>query len=190
MADNLLSIVLIAVALSMDALAVSITCGIAIHRLKLRHALLIALWFGGFQALMPLFGWWSGRQARGLIQAFDHWVAFGLLSFIGMKMILDARRPHAENPANPLRLTTLFFLAVSTSIDALAIGITLSLLEISILLPVVLIGTVAFGFSLAGTYIGNIFGHLFEKKLEIAGGLVLIAIGVKILLEHLLLFPH
>lgn len=182
---NLLSIFMIALALAMDAFAVSISSGITLIKVSIRQALVIAAFFSGFQALMPVIGWWLGLQVLDLIRAVDHWIVFGLLAFIGGKMIHDARRGEDQSPANPLKITTLLLLAVSTSIDALAAGITFSLLEISILSPVIIIGTVTFSLSFAGCFIGGWFGHIFEKKLEIIGGLILIGLGIKILLEHL-----
>lgn len=180
-----LSIVLIAVALSMDAFAVSVSSGIAIQRLKIRHALLIASFFGAFQAFMPVLGWLAGKWAKRLIESIDHWIAFGLLLLVGIKMIHEARQ---NNPStfNPLKIHILFLLAISTSIDALAVGITLSFIEVRLIQPVLVIGLVTFTLSFLGTYIGNFFGHIFEKKLEIIGGLILILIGVNILISHLL----
>jgi putative Mn2+ efflux pump MntP len=180
-----LSILFIALALSMDAFAVSITSGIAIKKLHVRHALLIATFFGAFQAIMPVFGWLGGNTFRSAIEAVDHWVAFGLLALVGIKMIWEAVTIEEKEYEDTLRIRILFILAIATSIDAFAIGITLSVVGVSIMNPVIVIGLVTFGMSFVGVYIGDMFGHLFEKKIEIAGGLLLIGIGVKIVVEHL-----
>ncbi|HPR82900.1 MAG TPA: zinc transporter ZupT [Pontiellaceae bacterium] len=184
----LLSILLIALGLAMDAFAVSITSGITIKNLKVRHALLVGATFGIFQALMPVLGWALGQWAHRFIAAVDYWVAFGLLLFVGGHMILQAMQPDEEDakPKNPLHLPTLLTLAVATSIDAFAIGISLSMLRVSILQPVLVIGLVTFALSFAGVYFGRLFGHLNEKKMEVFGGLVLIGLGVKMLVERLI----
>ena len=183
---SLLSTLLIALGLSMDAFAVSITSGIAIKKMRLRHAMLIAGFFGSFQAIMPLLGWSLGLTIKAYVEAFDHWLAFITLTAIGCKMIYEATRfEEEEKVSNPLEIYVLFILAIATSIDALAVGFTMSFLNVSIMLPVIIIGTVTFLLSFAGTYIGNTWNHLFETKIEIAGGVILIAIGFKILLQHL-----
>ena len=183
----MLSILLIALGLAMDAFAVSITSGISIKNLKARHALLVGAAFGLFQAVMPLLGWWLGQWAYQWISAVDYWIAFGLLLFVGGHMIITAMQPEDENgPKNPLHLPTLLTLAVATSIDAFAIGISLSMLRVAILTPALIIGLVAFALSVAGVYLGHLFGHFNEKKMEVAGGLVLIGLGIKILVEHLI----
>lgn len=175
----------IALGLAMDAFAVSVTSGVTIKHLRVRHAMLIAFFFGAFQAIMPFLGWLGGRWARNYIGAYDHWIAFLLLVAIGGKMIWETRiQKTEENAPDPLRISILFLLAIATSIDALAVGVTFSFLDVSIIGPVAIIGAVTFVLSFAGTYIGDIFGHLFEDKLEIAGGVILIGIGTKILLEH------
>lgn len=171
----------------MDAFAVSITSGISIKTLKARHALLIAAAFGIFQAGMPLLGWLIGRWAYNWLSAFDYWIAFGLLLFIGGHMILEALQPDdEENPKDPLQVRTLLTLSVATSIDAFAIGISLSMLQVAILTPVLLIGVVTFILSVAGVYIGRWVGHFNEQKMEVAGGLVLIGLGSKMLIDHLM----
>ncbi len=184
----ILSILLIALGLAMDAFAVSITSGITIKNLRARHALLVAAAFGIFQAAMPVLGWWLGRWAYRWISVVDYWVAFGLLLIVGGHMILTALQPEDEEagPKNPLHLPTLLTLAVATSIDAFAIGISLSMLRVSIVMPVLMIGLVTFALSFAGVYFGRLFGHLNERKMEVAGGLVLIGLGTKMLIEHLL----
>ena len=183
----ILSILLIALGLAMDAFAVSITSGITIKNLKARHALLIAAAFGIFQAAMPVLGWALGQWTYRFISAVDYWIAFGLLLFVGGHMILAAMQPEEEDgPKNPLHLPTLLMLALATSIDAFAIGISLSMLRVSLVLPVLIIGLVTFALSFAGVYFGRLFGHFNEKKMEVSGGLVLIGIGTKMLLDHLI----
>ncbi len=184
---SIVEIVITAFALAMDAFAVSIASGITIHNLRLKHAVTIAVWFGLFQAVMPLLGWMLGGQVVKYIQGCDHWLAFGLLTFIGAKMIYEAFKiEEVEKKTNPLDLYVLFILSVATSIDAFAVGLSLAVLCVSILLPVIVIGVITFFMSLAGVYIGDKSGHFFEKKIEIVAGIVLIAIGLKILLQDLL----
>jgi ZIP family zinc transporter len=183
----ILSILLIALGLAMDAFAVSITSGITIKNLKKRHALLVGATFGVFQAVMPVLGWLLGQWAYKWISAVDYWIAFGLLLFVGGHMIIQSMQPEEEDgPKNPLHLPTLLTLAVATSIDAFAIGISLSMLRVSIFQPVLIIGLVTFALSFAGVYFGRLFGHFNEKKMEVAGGLVLIGLGTKMLLDHLI----
>jgi manganese efflux pump family protein len=186
---QIFQIVLIAVGLAADSFAVSVSSGAIIEKLRLRHAMRIALFFGFFQGLMPWIGWRIGMVASNFIRSFDHWLAFGILCFIGGKMVYESGRlkEEVEVAANPLNLYVLFSLAIATSIDALAVGVTFSFLSIAIIEPVLIIGAVTFLFSFTGTYIGEYFGHLFEDKIELAGGLILIAIGCKILIEHTLL---
>lgn len=183
---NLVTIILIALGLAMDAFAVSVASGFSAKRLHLRHALRMAAAFGIFQALMPVAGWLAGTGLRSFMTGIDHWVAFGLLSAIGGKMISESTKlDDSEKSSNPFASPTLFVLAVATSIDAFAVGISLSMIGIAIAAPAAIIGAVTFALSLGGTYIGERFGHLFERKLELIGGLILIGIGVKILVEHL-----
>jgi manganese efflux pump family protein len=183
---DLLSILLLAVGLAMDAFSVSITRGLSV-RCDIKHALLIALFFGGFQALMPVLGWASGRELAHFMEAWAPWVAFILLFLIGAKMIYESfRHPEEEDTCKILSLRELLFLSVATSIDAFAVGITFAFLNISLLQPIIIIGVVTFVLSLVGVYIGKQVGHLFESKMEILGGIILIGIGFKILLEHLL----
>jgi ZIP family zinc transporter len=188
----ILSILLIALGLAMDAFAVSITSGITIKKLKMRQALLIGAAFGIFQAAMPVLGWALGQWAHRFISAVDYWIAFGLLLFVGGHMIIQSMQPDDEEagPKNPLHLPTLLTLALATSIDAFAIGVSLSMLRVSIVLPVLMIGLVTFALSFAGVYFGRLFGHLNEKKMEIFGGLVLIGLGTKMLLDHLIETPE
>lgn len=183
-----LSVFLIALGLAMDAFAVSITSGITIKNLQARHALLVGAVFGIFQAVMPVLGWAAGQWAHRFISAVDYWIAFGLLLFVGGHMIIQALQPEDEEagPKNPLHLPTLLTLAVATSMDAFAIGISLSMLRVPILQPVLIIGLVTFTLSFAGVYFGRLFGHLNEKKMEVFGGLVLIGLGTKMLIGHLI----
>ncbi|MBW1854764.1 MAG: manganese efflux pump MntP family protein [Thermodesulfobacteriota bacterium] len=183
---DIVSIVIIAVGLAMDAFAVSITSGITIKRLHINHALKIALFFGLFQAFMPIIGWLAGLSLRDYISAIDHWIAFGLLSFIGCKMIYESITVQSnKKEINPLNVYVLLVLSVATSIDALAVGISFAFLKVSIVTPVIIIGTVTFLLSYLGVYIGDRIGHFFENKIEIAGGILLIGIGIKILVEGL-----
>lgn len=178
----------IAVGLSMDAFAVAVCKGLAMKRINYRHALTIALFFGGFQALMPLIGWALGRRFEVYITRIDHWIAFGLLGAIGARMIWEALRGEEACPAGQtdrLDIWQLTLLAVATSIDALAVGITFAFLGADIALSISLIGATTFLLSLAGVIIGHRFGARFKKKAEVAGGIILIAIGLKILIEHL-----
>ena len=183
---DMLSIVIIAVGLAMDAFAVSVTSGITIKRLHINHALRIALFFGLFQAIMPIIGWLAGLSLRDYISAVDHWIAFGLLSFIGCKMIYESVTVQSsEKEIDPLNVYVLLVLSVATSIDALAVGVSFAFLKVSIVTPVIIIGTITFMLSYLGVYIGDRIGHFFESKIEIAGGLLLIGIGIKIVIEHL-----
>lgn len=181
---------LIAVGLSMDAFAVSVCKGLCMKRLNIKQALVIALFFGGFQALMPLVGWALGTSFESYITPIDHWIAFGLLGFIGGKMLWDAFRENVEEelscPAtSKLDMRELLMLAIATSIDALAVGITFAFLRVDIVLSVGLIGATTFVLALVGVVVGHRFGTRYEKTATIAGGVVLILIGTKILLEHL-----
>jgi len=183
-----ITILVIALGLAMDAFTVSITSGMAIRQLKLQQALRIGLFFGSFQAVMPLIGWMLGLSVRDLIADFDHWIAFALLVFVGGKMIRESLCERAgDSECNPLDSLTLHLLAVATSIDALAIGLTLSFLQVAIILPVIVIGLVTFSLSFLGVFAGNRFTRIgnFGPRLEMLGGLILIGIGVKIVLEHL-----
>lgn len=183
---DIITILLIALGLSMDAFAVAIAFGLSMQVLHIRYALRIALFFGAFQALMPIIGYLTGLSVRGFLAGFDHWIAFVLLGFIGAKMIYESFALEADEKAmNPQDLILLFTLALATSIDALAVGISLSFLKIEILYPAVIIGGITFGMSFLGVIIGKRLGHLFEKKIEILGGLILIGIGCKILFSHL-----
>ena len=184
---NLLTILFIAVGLAMDAFAVSIANGLVLKKEKLLTAFKLGLFFGGFQALMPILGWYGGSSFRDIIAGYDHWLAFGLLVFIGGKMIYESfKLKELEESPKALTYTVLLILAVATSIDALAVGLSFAFLSISIVTPVIIIGLVSFVLSFIGVFIGNKLGHFFERKIEIIGGLILIGIGVKTLVEHLI----
>jgi putative Mn2+ efflux pump MntP len=175
----------IALALAMDAFAVSVASGVALKRIRIRHALTIAGFFGAFQAIMPLLGWLGGLTFKNMVSGFDHWLAFGLLSFIGCKMIYESFKIESvEKKTNPLDIYVLFVLSVATSLDALATGFSFALLGVSIVTPAIVIGLVTFATSFAGVFIGEKSGHFFEKRIEIVGGLILIGIGVRILMSH------
>ena len=180
---------LIGVGLSMDAFAVSICKGLGMSRLNMRQAVVISLFFGGFQALMPLVGWALGSQLADLITPIDHWIAFALLAFVGGKMLWDAFHEDdgedGEAKDAKLDLKELLMLAIATSIDALAVGITFAFLQVAIVPSVIIIGVTTFVLSFVGVAVGHFFGARFEKPATIAGGVVLILIGAKILLEHL-----
>jgi putative Mn2+ efflux pump MntP len=181
-----LTILFIAVGLAMDAFAVSITCGVSMVKLRVRSALRIALAFGGFQALMPVMGYLAGLSIRAFMESVDHWIAFSLLVFIGCKMIYESFSMDAdEKKRDADDALTLLGLSIATSIDALAVGFSLSLLKVDIIAPALIIGAVTFLISFAGTYIGTRVGHLFERKVEVLGGLILIGIGIKILIQHM-----
>jgi len=177
----------------MDAFAVAIASGATMKRLHLPDALKMGLFFGGFQALMPVLGWGAGLSMRSFISGWDHWIAFGLLLGVGGKMLYEAFQMKEEEECGgpktcPFDTGTLTVLAIATSIDALAVGLTFSLLALSIIGPVLVIGLVTFFMSVAGVKIGSAGGHFFEHKMEAAGGIILIVIGLKILLGHLGLF--
>ena len=180
---------LLAVGLSMDAFAVSVCKGLSMQKAGIREGCVCGAWFGGFQALMPLIGFFLGTLFADAIVTFDHWVAFGLLAIIGVNMLKEAfgKEEACETCGNDdLSVKKMFVMAVATSIDALAVGISLAMAgDVNIWAAIVLIGVVTFSLSAAGVKIGNVFGSRFEKKAQIAGGVILILLGLKILLEHL-----
>ncbi len=187
---SLFELFLIAVGLSMDAFAVAICKGLGMSRLNVRQALVIAAFFGGFQALMPTIGWLLGAQFASLVTPVDHWIAFILLAIIGGKMVIEAVRSDEDDAASQvldqaLDLRELLMLAIATSIDALAVGVTFAFLSVNIASAASFIGVVTFVLSFAGVAIGLFFGARWEKPSNIVGGVVLILIGLKILLEHL-----
>lgn len=183
---NFWELFIIAVGLSMDAFAVSICKGLATRGVTVRHMCIAGLWFGGFQALMPLLGFLLGSAFYMYITAFDHWIAFVLLAFIGGKMIRESReKEEIFDTDSSFGFITMLVMAVATSIDALAVGITFAFLQVNIWLAIGLIGVTTFVFSAAGVRIGSIFGTKWKSGAELAGGVILILIGLKILLEHL-----
>lgn len=184
---GLITIIIIALALAMDAFAVSIVSGTTYRQLEVKHAFRMALFFGGFQAFMPLVGSLAGLTIRDYIAEYDHWVAFGLLAAVGGKMIYESLKmaPPGKN-SNPANMVVLLLLSIATSIDALAVGITLSFLQVSIAVAVTIIGLITFILSYLGVCIGKKVGHFFEGQIEAIGGIVLIGLGIKILIEHLI----
>lgn len=183
-------IFMIGVGLSMDAFAVAICKGLNMRKLDKAQTLVIALFFGGFQALMPFVGWLLGKQFEAYITSFDHWIAFVLLVFIGGKMIWDVFKGDDKDEScceegARLNIKELFMLAIATSIDALAVGISFAFLQVNIVSAITLIGCTTFVISAAGVFIGHKFGNKYEDKASLAGGIILILIGLKILLEHL-----
>ena len=183
----MIQILLIALSLAMDAFAVSVSTGIAVPGFGPREAARIGAWCGFFQFAMPLAGWFLGSSVRGYIEAVDHWIAFGLLALIGGGMVREALSGGEEEAVTDLSVRRLFFLALATSIDALAVGITLAFdSSVNILLSAAVIGIVAFLMAMVGGLLGRRLGELFQKRATLLGGLVLVGIGLKILLEHLL----
>lgn len=179
---GLIELFLIAVGLSMDAFAVSVCKGLAMPKCTFKKAAIVGLWFGGFQALMPAIGYVLGAQFQETIASIDHWIAFVLLALIGGNMIHEALDNDEEEADASLDVKTMFLLAVATSIDALAIGITFAFLKVNIIPAVCFIGIVTFIISFAGVKIGNVFGARYKNKAEIVGGVILILLGLKILL--------
>lgn len=186
---GVIDFLLIGIGLSMDAFAVAVCKGLAMPKLNMKQALVIALFFGGFQALMPTIGWLAGTQFAGFVSSVSHWIAFVLLAFIGAKMLWDVFRGDEEEQAEEkefrLDVKELFLLAVATSIDALAVGISFAFLQVDIVSSASIIGATTFVISLVGVAVGHAFGSRYERPSQVIGGLVLIGIGVKILLEGL-----
>ena len=182
---GLLELFILAVGLSMDAFAVSVCKGLAMPKISVKKAVIVGIWFGGFQALMPALGYLLGSQFKDSITAVDHWIAFILLGIIGGNMIRGACSGECEKENDSLDIKTMFLLAVATSIDALAVGITFAFLKVNIVAAVSFIGATTFIISAAGVKIGNIFGTKYKAKAELAGGVILILLGLKILLELL-----
>lgn len=182
---TLVELLLLAVGLSMDAFAVSICKGLSVRHVAPKHMLLCGAYFGGFQALMPLIGYLLGVRFQAMIQQVDHWVAFVLLAIIGLNMIREALGPEEDALDDSFRFKTMLLLAVATSIDALAVGVTLAFLNVRILPAVSLIGVTTFVLSMLGVKLGGIFGMKWKKRAELAGGAILVLIGLKILIEHL-----
>ena len=180
-------LLLLAIGVSMDAVAVSVCKGLSMSRSGLKESAICGAWFGGFQALMPLIGFFLGTLFAEAIEAFDHWIAFGLLAIIGANMLKEAFSKEEEGCCGcDLSFKTMLVMAIATSIDALAVGISLAMAgNVNIWLAILLIGFTTFSFSGLGVKIGNVFGSRFEQKAQIAGGVILILLGLKILLEHL-----
>lgn len=201
---SFIEILLIGIGLSMDAFSVSICKGLTTKKFSWKMALTCGLWFGLFQALMPLIGFFLGSQFEAYITSVDHWIAFGLLFLIGANMIREALskkesaschcegEPRSNPPVDdhPLSFKTMLLLAIATSIDALAVGISFACIQVKIWSSVLIIGVTTFLFSVIGVKIGNVFGSKFEKSASIIGGIILILIGLKILLEHLGIFSY
>ncbi len=180
---SLFELFLTAVALSMDAFAVSICKGLSVRTLKPTHSLCVGTYFGGFQALMPLIGYFLGSQFERFITSVDHWIAFILLGIIGINMIKEAKE--CEEMDDSFSFKTMLTLAVATSIDALAVGVMFAIMKVNIVPAVIFIGVTTFSLSVVGIRVGNVFGARFKSKAEIAGGVILICMGIKILIEHL-----
>lgn len=188
--EYLVEFLLLGVGLAMDAFAVSICKGLAMRKVNKKQAVVIALFFGGFQAIMPIVGWFLCKGFQNYIEAFDHWIAFALLAFIGMKMIIETLSEKEEDVVvekmdPPLDMKEMLMLAIATSVDALAVGISLAALDRPIVESATIIGVVTFIISIVGVYIGNFFGNRYKKRAELAGGIILVLIGVKILCEHM-----
>lgn len=182
---NLLSIALIGISLAMDAFAVSVTNGMAMKKVKVKEALRIAICFGIFQGIMPFLGWLIGTSFKDYITTIDHWIAFILLGVLGGKMIYESLKGDEEDEVKELTLKVLILLAIATSIDALAVGITFAFLQVAVLEACILIACITFFICFAGVFLGNLCGGLFKNKAEIFGGAILIIIGFKILAEHM-----
>ena len=183
---GLLEIILIAIGLSMDAFAVSITLGLTVKKPKIKEVLIPGIYFGFFQALMPLIGYFAGISFASKIQNLDHWIAFVLLGLIGGKMIVESfSKKEKQANENPFQFMKMLLLAIATSIDALAVGVTFSFFDVNIFKSIFIIGLITFGISIGGVKVGNLFGTKFKSKAEFFGGVVLILLGLKILIEHL-----
>ena len=182
---SLWELFVIAVGLSMDAFAVSVCKGLSVQKVSLRHAGCAGLWFGGFQALMPLLGWLLGIRFQAAIERFDHWIAFVLLAFLGINMLREARSCEEECVDCSFAWRAMLPMALATSIDALAVGVTFAFLQVDILPAVAFIGVTTFLLSALGVRLGAVFGERYQKVAQIFGGVILILMGVKILLEHL-----
>lgn len=182
---SVIELIILAAGLAMDAFAVSICKGLSVRKYRKGQSVTAGLYFGGFQALMPVIGWLLGRQFESLIKSVDHWIAFALLALIGANMIRESFKKDDENINGSFSLKVMLPLAIATSIDALAVGVTFAFLNVNIVIAALTIGVITFGFSAAGVKIGNVFGAKYKSKAELAGGIALIVIGTKILIEHL-----
>lgn len=182
---GLIELIILSVGLAMDAFAVAVCKGLSMQTMNWKKGLIIGAYFGIFQALMPFIGYLLGVSFQEKIQSVDHWIAFILLGIIGLNMLKDAISTEDETSNDSIKFKDMLILAIATSIDALAVGITFAFLKVNIGLAISLIGIITFAISVAGVKIGNVFGCKYEKKAELAGGLILIILGAKILLEHL-----
>lgn len=178
-----IEILLIGIGLSMDAFAVSVCKGLSVKKLSIKNILLCGVWFGGFQTLMPFIGYCLGSTLSGLVDSIDHWIAFILLAFIGINMIKESFEEEKQN--DDFSWKTMLMLAIATAIDALAVGVTFSFESINIFMAISIIGLTTFIITSAGVYIGHVFGNKYQQKAQITGGIILILIGVKILIEGL-----
>ena len=183
--NEFITLFVLAVGLSMDAFAVAVCKGLAMKKMSWKNAVIVGLWFGTFQALMPVIGYFLGVSFADRIKSVDHWIAFVLLALIGGNMIREAFGKEEERASADLDVKTMFIMAVATSIDALAVGVTFAFLDQNMPLAVSLIGVTTFMLSMLGVKVGNLFGVKYKSKAEFIGGLILILLGAKILLEHL-----
>ena len=182
---NLFDLLVTGIALSMDAFAVSIGKGLSVQKVQAKHSLICGAWFGGFQALMPLLGFLLASSFAEYIKQYDHWIAFALLALIGANMIREVFSKEEDEVDASFSIKTMLLLAVATSIDALATGVSFAVTDTNIWIAIAIIGATTFLFSAAGVKVGSIFGRKYQSKAEFVGGLILILIGVKILIEHL-----
>lgn len=182
---GIVEIILLSIGLGMDAFAVAVCKGISMKKMNWKKACIIGLYFGGFQALMPVLGYFLGETFENVITNIDHWIAFILLGIIGGNMIKDSFSKECDNFDDDVSFKTMIILAIATSIDALAVGITFAFLKVNLVLAISFIGIITFILSLIGTKVGNRFGNKYEKKAEIVGGIILVLLGIKILFEHL-----
>lgn len=184
---SLFEILVIAIGVSMDAFAVAICKGLSVSKLRPSHALKTGLWFGGFQALMPLIGYYAGVRFADVVSSVDHWIAFILLGFIGANMIKESFSCEEESHDSDFSFKTMLAMAVATSIDALAVGVSFAFLRVRIWMAVLIIGLMTALFSIAGVRIGNVFGSRYKSLAELVGGVILLLMGIKILIEHTLM---
>lgn len=182
---GIIELIILSIGLAMDAFAVSVCKGLSMKKMRWKNAIIVALYFGFFQAFMPVVGYLLGVNFQEKIANIDHWIAFILLGIIGLNMIKEALSKETDVPNDSVKFKDMIVLAIATSIDALAVGITFAFLKVNLILAISLIGIITFIISILGVKIGNIFGNKYEKKAEFAGGVILILLGIKILLEHL-----
>lgn len=183
---GIIELIILAIGLSMDAFAIAICKGLSVKKVEIKHYIITGIWFGGFQALMPLIGFILGANFVSYVSEYDHWIAFILLFLIGLNMIIESRKNEVDKKSSDFSFSTMLMFSIANSIDALAAGITLGLENVNIWSTILLIGIITFIFSVAGLKIGNKFGIMYKSKAEITGGVILILIGVRILVEHLL----